>query len=662
MTNGYFNHDNPESKRTLARAESLNATLETVAAGFDLLPDDLSLKQGRVTWATATGGPVAYVVTLPFNPPTYASGLTFRFKVPAANTGACSVNVMGPTGLLGAKALKRFNGADTLANDLVAGAVAEIAYDGSQFVIVGAHGSSEVNAAASAAAAAVSATATGGAAPAGRMAWDTGTSAANPGSGAIRANSATISSITAVHISETDTDGASLSQVFAAWATSTNPVKGRLRIGARTALSKWTEADVTAVVDNGSWWTLTVANPTGPGGFAAGEIVAVGFARSGDKGVVSAYWGGAAGGTANDLTVATWAGLSALEVGQIVGVKIGAAANSGAATLAVDSVGPVAIRKNGSALVGGELIAGTDLWFQYDGTYFRLMGAGEDTKASVAAASTVDIGTTPARAITITAGTGPITAWGTAPAGAHRDITFSVPVTLTYNATSAILTGGGDINTMAGDTCRMESLGSGNWKMLSFQRANGNALGTYTAQALSTTDKSSNATLSNSNRTVTTADGAVASGRAALYVSTPIYWEVVVNTVGSSNAGVAGALAPTSDYLTNSAYGWGYLSNGNKGNGGGAAAFSSAWSAGDRLCFAYNPSSRGLWMGKVIGGVAVWGASGDPAAGANPAYTIPSGTAVFPSYSVNGSGASLTFSFAAGQQTATPPAGFTAFN
>ncbi|CAO3406323.1 hypothetical protein [Azospirillum largimobile] len=290
------------------------------------------------------------------------------------------------------------------------------------------------------------------------------------------------------------------------------------------------------------------------------------------------------------------------------------------------------------------------------------IGGGEDTAVSIAAASTVNIGSTTAKAIKITPGTGPIAAWGTAPAGAHRDITFAVPVTLTYNATSAILTGGGDINTMAGDTCRMESLGGGNWKMLSYQRANGNVLGTATAQALSTSDKSGNAALSNSNRTVTTSDGSVASGRAAVYVSTPIYWEVVVNTVGSSNAGVAGALAPTNDYLTSSAYGWGYLSNGNKATNGGASAFSSAWSAGDRLCFAYNPTSRGLWMGKIVGGVAVWGGSGDPAAGASQAYTIPAGTAVFPYYSVAGSGASLTFCFAAGQQVAAAPTGFTAFN
>ena len=147
MTNNYFNHDNPESRRTLARAESINATFEAVAAGFDLLPAETALKQGRVTWATATGGPATYVVTLPSLPPTYASGLSFRFKVPVSSTGACAIDVVGPTGNLGAKALKRFDGTDTLPNDLVAGAVADVAYDGAKFVIVGMHGATELNAA-----------------------------------------------------------------------------------------------------------------------------------------------------------------------------------------------------------------------------------------------------------------------------------------------------------------------------------------------------------------------------------------------------------------------------------------------------------------------------------------------------------------------------------
>ncbi len=290
------------------------------------------------------------------------------------------------------------------------------------------------------------------------------------------------------------------------------------------------------------------------------------------------------------------------------------------------------------------------------------VAGGEDTATSIAAAATVNLGNTTAKAIKITAGTGPIAAWGTAPAGAHRDITFATAVTLTHNSTSAILVGGGNITTVAGDTCRMESLGSGNWKMLSYQRASGYPLGTATSQSLSPSDKSSNATLSNVNTTVVTADGGIASGRGVAAMTTPVYWEVVVNAIGTNvTPGIASAAAPLTDYITNSATGYGYLSSGLKANNASAAGFGASYAAGDRLCFAYNPASRNFWMGKVVGGAAVWGASGDPAAGTNPAYTTPVSTPMYPAYSVNGSGSSLTFAFGSGQQVATPPSGFAAF-
>ncbi|WP_376958198.1 hypothetical protein ABNQ39_14330 [Azospirillum sp. A26] len=582
-------------------------------------------------------------------------------------------------------------------------------------------------AAGSATAAATSATlagqyaaAAGGSIPSVRLTWDTATADADPGNGKVRLNSATVAAATALFVDNLDASGASIAAVLDRWTASTNAVKGTLRIGHRTDTTKWLEYQVTGtVVDGTGYRKITLTGGTGPGGFAAGDPVAVGFSRAGDApttfgaGTVAAPgWavtgdtdtglaqlGGAntvslvAGGTESLRAVPMASAANCLTVSAAVAgdhpylIPIGADANIGI-NLKTKGTGPVLFRGGDHSLQAAvNPVAGATRYLTLSGSNGgspsigtsagalnltsatgqvlingTAIGSGEDTATSIASAATVDIGGTTAKAIKVTAGTGPITAWGTVAAGAHRDITFATSVTLTYNATSAILTGGGDISAAAGDTCRMESLGSGNWKMLSYQRANGSALGAYTTQALSTSDKSGNATLSNSNRTVTTADGVVASGRAANYISIPVYWEVVVNTVGTSNAGVAGVLAPVTDYLTNSAYGWGYLANGNKGNNGSASAFSSAWSAGDRLCFAYNPSSRGLWMGKVVSGVAVWGGGGDPVAGTSPAYTIPAGTAVFPSYSVNSSGAGLTFAFAAGQQTAAAPTGFAAFN
>lgn len=537
------------------------------------------------------------------------------------------------------------------------------------------------------------------------LTWDAATAAADPGAGKLRAATATpaVGSYSLL-VSATDSAGAGIGAMLTELGASSSATKARARLVAIGDAAKYLDLLVTGVSGAGAYRTLAVTCIGGPGGFAAGDAVALGWVRTGDKGDtgaagsanVAANTDGVAGislvnastGTAAAARVTLGNGADTqdgyLQLNGQNNTSHGGArslnilANAGDICLLIGRLAPSLVARFKATAGSRHLLFSADNTAPWIGTSAGALnltsatgqvlvngvaiGSGEDTATSIAAASTVDIGSTTAKAIKITAGTGPITSWGTAAAGVHRDITFAVPVTLTYNATSAILTGGGDINTMAGDTCRMESLGGGNWKMLSYQRANGNVLGTATAQALSTSDKSSNATLSNSNRTVTTSDGGVASGRAAVYVSTPIYWEVVVNTVGSSNAGVAGALAPTNDYLTGSVYGWGYLSNGNKATNGGASAFGSAWSAGDRLCFAYNPTTRGLWMGKIVGGVAVWGGSGDPAAGASPAYTIPAGTAVFPSYSVAGSGASLTFCFSAGQQVAAAPTGFTAFN
>ncbi|AWB06818.1 hypothetical protein A6A40_17350 (plasmid) [Azospirillum humicireducens] len=288
------------------------------------------------------------------------------------------------------------------------------------------------------------------------------------------------------------------------------------------------------------------------------------------------------------------------------------------------------------------------------------IGGGEDTAASIAAAATVNLGSTSAKAIRITAGAGPITAWGVAPAGAHRDITFATSVVLTYNATSAILTGGTNITTVAGDTCRMESLGAGNWKMLSYQRATGRALNGATAQALSSTDKASGITISNNGLTATNSAGGVLAGRALSSMSSPVYWEVMIDVMpGVMGFGIASASVGLTDYISNNPAGYAYIPGGQKATNSTPYSFGAGWGAGSRLCFAFDPASGKLWAGQVSGGVAVWGGGGDPTSGDNPMF-ITSGT-MYPAYSFNGQGAAVTFAFAAAQQVAAAPAGFSAF-
>jgi len=86
-----------------------------------------------------------------------------------------------------------------------------------------------------------------------------------------------------------------------------------------------------------------------------------------------------------------------------------------------------------------------------------------------------DIGASLGAVLDIT-GTTTITAFPTATAGVLRLVRFTGILILTYNGTSLQLPSAANITTAAGDTALFESLGSGNWKCVMYQRADGTAL------------------------------------------------------------------------------------------------------------------------------------------------------------------------------------------
>jgi hypothetical protein len=94
---------------------------------------------------------------------------------------------------------------------------------------------------------------------------------------------------------------------------------------------------------------------------------------------------------------------------------------------------------------------------------------------TIASATTTDLGTKESQFLTVS-GTTTITSLGTISAGITKYVTFSGALTLTHNATSLILPGAANITTAAGDTGRFLSLGSGNWKCLSFNLASGRSV------------------------------------------------------------------------------------------------------------------------------------------------------------------------------------------
>lgn len=93
----------------------------------------------------------------------------------------------------------------------------------------------------------------------------------------------------------------------------------------------------------------------------------------------------------------------------------------------------------------------------------------------VASATTTDIGAVASRKVRIT-GTTTITGFGTAASGIEREIRFAGALTLTHNGTSLILPGAANITTAANDTATAVSLGSGNWIVTKYQKADGSAV------------------------------------------------------------------------------------------------------------------------------------------------------------------------------------------
>lgn len=94
---------------------------------------------------------------------------------------------------------------------------------------------------------------------------------------------------------------------------------------------------------------------------------------------------------------------------------------------------------------------------------------------AIASAGTTNIGAALGNFVHIT-GTTSITAFDSIQAGARRRLVFDGALTLTYNATSMILTTGANITTAAGDSAEFVSEGAGNWRMTNYTRADGTSL------------------------------------------------------------------------------------------------------------------------------------------------------------------------------------------
>ncbi len=102
----------------------------------------------------------------------------------------------------------------------------------------------------------------------------------------------------------------------------------------------------------------------------------------------------------------------------------------------------------------------------------RISGA---KSTNIASNTTTDLNTATGNYVHIT-GTTTIASFGTVTAGTQISVVFDGILVLTYNATSLILPTAASITTQANDCAIFESEGSGNWKCISYLRADGTAL------------------------------------------------------------------------------------------------------------------------------------------------------------------------------------------
>lgn len=129
-----------------------------------------------------------------------------------------------------------------------------------------------------------------------------------------------------------------------------------------------------------------------------------------------------------------------------------------------DSVSPwlVKVYANGNWLTRGAID-------QTNGIWVGSIGGGT---ASLASASTADLGSVPQANVTIT-GTTTITAFGSsAPTGAVKIVRFAAALSLTHSSNLKV-PGGYDLTTAADDRMIVTHLGSGAWEITQYTRADG---------------------------------------------------------------------------------------------------------------------------------------------------------------------------------------------
>jgi hypothetical protein len=116
------------------------------------------------------------------------------------------------------------------------------------------------------------------------FAWDTGTTDADPGAGALRADNASLASATKLYISKTSRGGSSVATFLAGLDASTTASRKGILVLTRPSDERQAVFDVGAVTDATNYVKLAVANHAGATSFTAADPVSFQFWPTGDAG------------------------------------------------------------------------------------------------------------------------------------------------------------------------------------------------------------------------------------------------------------------------------------------------------------------------------------------------------------------------------------------
>lgn len=115
--------------------------------------------------------------------------------------------------------------------------------------------------------------------------WNTSTANTDPTAGHLKVNNGTLSSATALYISETDNDTNAIAALLAKWDDSDSVIKGRLFIHSPTTPTIFAIFDISGTItDNGTWDTFSIAYVAHGGTLTNNMPVTLVFVPTGDKG------------------------------------------------------------------------------------------------------------------------------------------------------------------------------------------------------------------------------------------------------------------------------------------------------------------------------------------------------------------------------------------